>query len=851
MKILIKQSLSLFCLLCISSFLWVKGQNKVTDSLEKILPHATDKKEKLILLNQLTKEYASFSLDKSLQYGNQALEIAHKLKDEKKEAEVLLNIGEAYSLQDKFNEAIESYQKALVLCQKGGYHEEVALSSNGIGLNYYLQGKYNDALKYYLQALDISRKFAVKKEEGNALFNMGQVYKKKNDNTKAGIYYNQALKVFESIKDINGLAKINNSFGVIQSEKGNYNNAINYYEKALKYRQMENDKRGSAILYLNLGNVLLKWGKYEQAIIDYQQALKIFEEIGLPDGIATCSDNIGNVYEYLTRENQFIQNINYYNKALEFHQKALKIWETLGNEYEIAQTLSNIGNVYAKQTYEKLSVKYGANWENSLENKDKDLIAKEYAQAIDYYRKSLSLREKIGDKRGKATSLYNLGKIYNYSGNYNQALTYLEKALKLDEELDDKYEISIALYQIGSIYYNLGNYEKSLEYLNRSLTIAQKNELSEVAKYIFLMQSNVYLSSGEYLKSLSAYKKFGAIQDSLLAENNMKQINELQTKYDTEKKDQENNLLKKDVQLKKVQFKQTVYLFTAGMVSVLIIILLLFRQNREREKTNIELEAKNELITEQKKEITDSIQYASRIQKAVMYVESQLRQYLPDSFIYFKPRDIVSGDFYWVSEKNGKIVVATADCTGHGVPGAFMSMLGMSMLNNIIAEMEEARADEMLNELRLRIIESLHQTGRSGENKDGIDLALYILDSSKTSLEYAGANNPLFIIRKDELLETKADRMPIGIYEKAMTPFTKHIIPLQKEDMIYTFSDGYHDQFGGPDNKKFMSGNLKKLLIKISSDSINNQYKFLDQTITEWMKDTYQIDDILVMGVRI
>jgi serine phosphatase RsbU (regulator of sigma subunit) len=204
-----------------------------------------------------------------------------------------------------------------------------------------------------------------------------------------------------------------------------------------------------------------------------------------------------------------------------------------------------------------------------------------------------------------------------------------------------------------------------------------------------------------------------------------------------------------------------------------------------------------------------------------------------------------------VNEKNGKIIVVAADCTGHGVPGAFMSMLGMSMFKSIVAENSEIHADEVLNDLRLRVIDSLHQTGKSGENKDGMDLALYILDLPNLSLEYAGANNPLYIIRNGELLETKADRMPIGIYEKTIAPFTKHIIPLQKDDMIYTFSDGYHDQFGGPDNKKFMSGNLKKLFTRIYNHPVGKQHDILHSTITDWMKDTYQIDDILIIGVRV
>ncbi len=839
-------------ILIIASLQPIIAITTIADSLEKVLVLTKDQKMKLNLLNQLAKENSSISFEKSIHYGNEALTIARRLNDYKQEVDAFLNLGDANSMQNKFPESFEYYNKALAISKKSGYKKGVATSLNCIGLNYYFQRNYEDAQKFYNQSLAYSKINKIRIEEGNALFNIGQVYKKKNDYIIAEKYYNEALTVFESINDINGLAKTNNILGVFHAEAGHNKKAIEFYEKALQYRQLSGDSRGSAILYNNIGNVLFKWGKYEKALSYYQKALKIFEEIGSQEGIAHCSNNIGLIYESFVRGNQYNQNIGYYNKALEFQQKALKIWEQLDNKFEIANSYSNIGNIYAKINNDKFITQIGPEWENSIiSNKDKKLVENEFAQVIDYYRKSLNIREKIGYKPGIASSLSNLGKIFNIIRNFDQALSYLGKALKLDIELENKPDESDVLAAMGRIYYKLGNYSKALDYLNQSLDISIKNNLSEYTKNTYSLISNVYLAMGDYQKSLVTYKKYIVIQDSLVNENSMKQIAELQTQYETDKKEKEIQILNKDVSLRKAQFTQTIIFFTAGLLLVLVITVFLIRQNRERKRTNVELEAKNNLITEQKQEITDSIQYASRIQKAVMIVESQLKQLLPESFIYFRPRDIVSGDFFWVNEKNDKIIVVAADCTGHGVPGAFMSMLGMSMFKNIVAENDEIHADEILNELRLRIIDSLHQTGKSGENKDGMDLALYILDPATQSLEYAGANNPLYIVREGELLETKADRMPIGIHEKTIASFAKHIIPLQKGDMIYTFSDGYHDQFGGPDNKKFMSGNLKKLFAKIYSQSVEKQNDILHNTIVEWMKDTYQIDDILIIGVRV
>jgi serine phosphatase RsbU (regulator of sigma subunit) len=279
--------------------------------------------------------------------------------------------------------------------------------------------------------------------------------------------------------------------------------------------------------------------------------------------------------------------------------------------------------------------------------------------------------------------------------------------------------------------------------------------------------------------------------------------------------------------------------------------ILLIRNINQKKKANKLLAEKNEIVLRQKTAITDSIEYASRIQSAVLTPKEIIEKLVPENFILFKPRDIVSGDFYWVSEKNGKVVVVAADCTGHGVPGAFMSMLGVALLNEIVNKYDIIHANEILQELRGKVITSLHQTGLRGSTQDGMDLALYILDLENRELEYAGANNSLLMFRNDELIEVKADKMPIGIHIRADREFTNHLIKLQKGDMLYTFSDGYPDQFGGPDGKKFMIKNFRTKLKEIKDKPLSEQKVILDVTIEKWMGDQSQIDDILVVGIRV
>ncbi|MDR1171990.1 MAG: SpoIIE family protein phosphatase [Bacteroidales bacterium] len=260
-------------------------------------------------------------------------------------------------------------------------------------------------------------------------------------------------------------------------------------------------------------------------------------------------------------------------------------------------------------------------------------------------------------------------------------------------------------------------------------------------------------------------------------------------------------------------------------------------------------------VEQQKQEMTDSIVYAKRIQTVLLPERTFINEILNDYFVLFQPRDIVSGDFYWVSAKTGKTVVAVADCTGHGVPGAFMSIMGITFLNAIV-QPDNLHADIILNLLRKQVIKALKQTGKDLENKDGMDMALCIIDWENARIEYAGANIPLILLRStptspDELIEVCADRMPIGIYATATRPFTRHSVPIMSGDSIYMFSDGYCDQFGGEDLKKFKKKNLKKLLSEIHTLSMTEQKKRLKQNLDHWRGDLPQVDDILMLGIKI
>lgn len=277
-------------------------------------------------------------------------------------------------------------------------------------------------------------------------------------------------------------------------------------------------------------------------------------------------------------------------------------------------------------------------------------------------------------------------------------------------------------------------------------------------------------------------------------------------------------------------------------------ILIYARDIRERLRMEKEIRDKNAIIEQKNIDITDSINYARKIQQAILSDMEEMKQYIPQSFILLKPKDIVSGDFYWFAHREGTSYIAAADCTGHGVPGGFMSMIGNTFLNEVVNERNILQPDLILNELRDKTIRALRQKGESLENKDGMDISLCAIKENQ--LWFSGANNPLWLIRGNEIKEFTADKQPIGFHPNPR-PFTLQSYVLQKGDALYLFSDGYADQFGGPRRKKFMYRQFEDLLVSIQDKNMAEQKKILDETIENWKGGLDQIDDVLVIGIKI
>jgi len=639
----------------------------------------------------------------------------------------------------------------------------------------------------------------------------------------------QVLKtVTEDTSKINTLNMLSKKYIKIS----NYLQAMKYATEAGQQAEKINNKKGMASSYYNIGTIYNNQGDYEKAMSYHLKALKIMEQIGDTPGIASSYNSIGIIFDYQAN----------YPKALELYFKSLKIYEKIGSKTGIANTSNNIGNIYDYQ--------------------------KKYSKALEQYLKCLKIFEETSDNEGIATAYNNIGYLYMKQGNYEQALSNYLKAAKISEKIGDRQGMSTNYNNIGEVYTKQGKFEDAYHYLSLALILSVETGSKDDIKEAYSSLSELYNKKGDFKKAYEYQKLFSDIKDTLLNEQSGKQMAEMDAKYGSEKKEKDIELLTKDKELQLADLNKQKFIrnvFIGGLILTLFLVLILYSRfiikqklNTSLRSKNIELLQKNMLIEKQKEKIIDSITYAQLIQQSILMEESEIQKQLPDSFIYYQPKDIVSGDFYWCSKINNKIILAAIDCTGHGVPGAFMSMIGNTILNQIVNEKHITMPSEILRLLNIGIYQSLHQEKEETLSRDGMDIALCCIDYNNNQIEYAGAQNPMYVIDDNELKVMKADRFTIGgggMISKKENPlereYTNHIIPIKKDMSIYLFSDGYMDQFRGSDRKKYGIQKFKELLQNNQHLSMQKQKELLAIEHEAWKGNAQQIDDILIIGLRL
>lgn len=795
MRFTVKQLLIIFLL---SSGFYAYPQSRGIDSLMNIISQRNEENLASVYLELVMQYVALKDLDNSILYAEKALEIAIKYDQKAEQAKAYTYLGKLYNSRDKIK-ALEFYTKTVEVYRELKDTTNIILSSLSVS-DYLTSVNPSGSIKFAEDALDLA----------------------------------------VATNNQNYIGKSYMAIGAANYTMSNYAAALKACEKAVEVFRETGNKADMGVVLNTIGVIYKNWGDYQKAIDYYQQNLTLQESIGDTIQMGKAYANIGNIYFYVGID---------LDKALYNYDKSINFFESKRQWNLVAQQFNSMGLVYKEK--------------------------KDFGEALIYFKRALKTFKDQNYKPGIASAQNNIGNVYLEGGNFTDALLYCNEALKINQETGNNKEVASNYRDLGRIYFKWGKYGESLQYFNRSLRLnkdlGHKKEVYELYKNI----AEVYEKQGLYKNALDNFKNYNELKDSTISEGYLKQISELETKYETDRKDKELIIQKSQLEMKKKEAdlskaelekkeaenkrqKILIYSFILGLIIVFVFSIILYKQFREKKRANILLEEHNieikhqrDQIFMQKQEITDSIHYAKRIQTAILPPDRILEKNLAEHFILYRPRDIVSGDYYWMTETGNKTIVLAADCTGHGVPGAFMSMLGVSFLNEIVNKQGIIQPSKILNELRRNVVDSLHQTGKEGEAQDGMDIAVVCIDHETMKAEFAGAYNPLYVVRDKVLTEYDADRMPIGIHLKGANEFTNNELEIQKGDKLYIFSDGYIDQFGGDKSKKFMAKRLKDLLISIFHEPMQKQAKILNTTLEDWKGNIEQIDDILVIGLKI
>lgn len=599
--------------------------------------------------------------------------------------------------------------------------------------------------------------------------------------------------------------------GISLDYLGQLDSALIYFEKSIAILKKQKQQIYLARTYMSKANSLSLLSKNNEALIYYTKAHDIFKAENSAKEEASSLMGIGNIYS----------NMKSYELSLKYYDQALLYFETIKDSIFISYILTNISEVYA-----------------STGNFNKEL---------EYQRMSLQIKERINDDYGLVYSYSNMAGLMAKSNKKDSALYYANAAITSSTKINNQEFLSSSYHALGEVYAQFNDYEMALKNYLMAIDIARRIKNPKTEYNLLKVISEAHIKLGNYKEATNTLKDFILLNDSLNNIENQKSFNELQTQYETDKKEKEISLLNERDK------KRQVVIYSIIGLSLLLGLLsfVLFNRFRLKKRTATELEIRNKEISNQKhiieekqKEITDSIHYAKRIQNTLLAHKEFIDKYIPHNFIFFKPKDIVSGDFYWATEHQGKFYLAVCDSTGHGVPGAFMSLLNIGFLSEAIKEKNIFQPNEIFNYVRKRLIESIGNDGQ----KDGMDAILICIENNK--ITYAAANNePVLISNKNTTILEK-DKMPVGLGEKTEN-FNLFSIDCKKGDMLYLYTDGFADQFGGPKGKKFKYKALNELLNSISHLEVTEQYEIINQTFNNWKADLEQVDDVCVMGIKI
>lgn len=662
---------------------------------------------------------------------------------------------------------------------------------------------------------------------------------------------NEALDLSKKLQYQRGLALANKTIGLCYYAEGDYWNTINHWQQSLISFEAIDDKAGVSNIHNNIGAVYSSVGDHARALEYYHKSMEAAREASDSMRILNANYNIGLIY--LEKESS-------HGNAREHFLEALYLSEVLEDHKTGGKVSLHLGEIF-------------------YENEDFDSALYNFERSI-----AFSVRS---DSSLIPIAIANTGKVYMQRNEFKTAIELQSQAFEFAKR-DAEQDILPILLGLAETYVRQGDIRSAISTYNKAKQHANESEASDALGDIYRGLSTSYSAISDYGNAYHYLSLKHELDSARLIGSMADQTELMNFSNDLLKQEKEAaiEVLEKQRQIEQLKSKrQRAIIITVASIGLFILVLAIrfYNQTRyikginvkirsqrdeiESQRDEIEsqrdeveaqrdqLEAHRDVVLNQKDEIIESINYAKRIQSAMLPHEIFVSELLNENFIFYRPRDIVSGDFYWIKQVNQYIVLLAADCTGHGVPGALLSMLGISYLNEIVQRREITQANQILNELRKQIKFSLRQNGQRDESKDGMDMAVCVVDLDNMKMQYAGANNPLYLIRDvneiPELMEFKADRMPIGYSHGKDKSFTNHDIELEIGDIFYIFTDGFIDQKGGQYNKRFMSKNFKNQLLEIHDQPMHDQKDILYKTLSDWMGSNSQMDDILVVGVRV
>lgn len=799
----------------------VVAQTPVIDSLQKAIKKEANQEKKASLLNQLAFEYRGIDAMQTRNLAREAYSIGQQVKNQKIQADALHKEGLSYYYVDSYDTAKVLYKKSLQLAQKLSDSSLIAQAYTGIGNVYRLQG-INDTALHYLTS---------------------------------------ALRIYKGLNDKANVAQCQSTIGDAYLFSSQYDKAMEYHRQSFKTAQETGNRRLQAFNLSSMGNNYHMRGDFKQAIAYHSRTIQIADSIGELNIKAGSLGTMADAYTQLYN----------YPKAIECFLAALDIAEGANDKHNMSFIYNGMSDLYLKQH---------------------DTI-----QAIKYIDESIRLSREIGDYNRTVYNLIFESQIHFAQQDTAKANVLVAEALQLAKQYNYPNHIAAAQRMQGQIAMFQKKYDKAEVLINTALqsfiTLQDNQGIAECYKLLTISALEqkkykdairlgeegmkysrelnsptlqiefayrlwkAYQADGNQNKALEFAQLYIELKEQYSSEENTRRQAELMLKYsfDKEKEKEKIAQAKRDAE-QEARFRQQQFILYAGAIAILLLLALAFfiyRGYRAKKTANEVISRQKKLVEDINQEITDSINYAKNIQLAMLPAESNIKQLFPEHFIVFKPHGIVSGDFYWVGEYEQFKYFAVVDCTGHGVPGGFMSMLGITLLNEILSEKKIHSPEKMLNELRDMVIQSLNKEGSGSLSRDGMDISICRLDTNTMELSYSGANNSVYVLRGQEIIELIPDKQPIGVHV-TKNPFTLKQLSLQRGDVVVSFSDGYADQFGGPKGKKLMYKKFKEILQRATSGGMHNAAVIITEEFENWKNYSSkqdQVDDVCIMGVKI